>query len=206
MNRIVQVAALIAVAAAVPAAAVITDVTIRGVGVVTYAQSDPDQGIVAPAVGTTGAFAAFVHLGTAAGVPAAGYPPAPTDHFTGHYSATADEIFDHYVVYSWHVGNFAGASSTDPAQAFASADLDFVDGRVTAFSLSYVGDPDGHNVYGSGLAGGFSEDFGADSPANWGGTIVLDASPTPEPAAWALMLAGFGLVGAAERRRRPRFA
>lgn len=31
---------------------------------------------------------------------------------------------------------------------------------------------------------------------------LSSASPTPEPAGWALMLAGFGLVGAAARRRR----
>jgi hypothetical protein len=28
------------------------------------------------------------------------------------------------------------------------------------------------------------------------------AAPTPEPAAWALMIGGFGLAGAAMRRRR----
>jgi hypothetical protein len=36
--------------------------------------------------------------------------------------------------------------------------------------------------------------------------IRLTATPVPEPAAWALMIAGFGLAGAAARRRRARFA
>ena len=35
-----------------------------------------------------------------------------------------------------------------------------------------------------------------------GGPIVSLSSGTPEPATWALLLAGFGLVGAAVRRRR----
>lgn len=32
--------------------------------------------------------------------------------------------------------------------------------------------------------------------------IVFDGGAVPEPAAWVLMIAGFGLVGAAQRRRR----
>jgi hypothetical protein len=34
------------------------------------------------------------------------------------------------------------------------------------------------------------------------GNIASEAAPVPEPAAWALMIAGFGLAGAALRRRR----
>lgn len=33
-----------------------------------------------------------------------------------------------------------------------------------------------------------------------GGVVVADVAPAPEPAAWALLMAGFGLVGAALRR------
>lgn len=36
---------------------------------------------------------------------------------------------------------------------------------------------------------------------NNGGTFEVDVSPVPEPASWALLIAGFGLTGAAMRRR-----
>lgn len=32
--------------------------------------------------------------------------------------------------------------------------------------------------------------------------LIFRSNGVPEPAAWALMIAGFGLVGAAQRRRR----
>ena len=35
---------------------------------------------------------------------------------------------------------------------------------------------------------------------NQGGTVIPGV---PEPATWAMLIAGFGLVGAAARRRRP---
>jgi hypothetical protein len=38
---------------------------------------------------------------------------------------------------------------------------------------------------------------------NWSGLTIGADSVVPEPATWALMIAGFGLVGAAARRRRP---
>jgi hypothetical protein len=37
-------------------------------------------------------------------------------------------------------------------------------------------------------------------------TITNIDSGVPEPASWALLIAGFGLVGAVQRRRRPRVA
>jgi hypothetical protein len=37
-----------------------------------------------------------------------------------------------------------------------------------------------------------------------GGTVTINA--VPEPAAWAMMLIGFGAIGASMRRRRTRFA
>ena len=38
---------------------------------------------------------------------------------------------------------------------------------------------------------------------NWSGLTIGTAGAVPEPASWAMLIAGFGLVGAAARRRRP---
>ena len=37
---------------------------------------------------------------------------------------------------------------------------------------------------------------------NWSGLTIGTAGAVPEPASWAMLIAGFGLVGAAARRRR----
>ncbi len=38
---------------------------------------------------------------------------------------------------------------------------------------------------------------------NWSGLTIGTSGAVPEPASWAMLIAGFGLVGAAARRRRP---
>ncbi len=55
--------------------------------------------------------------------------------------------------------------------------------------------------FGYSVAGGAT--YGND---RLGSVTLAAASPTPEPAAWALMIGGFGLVGAAARRRRSTLA
>jgi hypothetical protein len=41
--------------------------------------------------------------------------------------------------------------------------------------------------------------------ATYTGTATFAAGAVPEPASWAMMIGGFGLIGAAMRRRRPGF-
>jgi len=48
---------------------------------------------------------------------------------------------------------------------------------------------------GKGFQGGNDESWGIDN-------ISLQANAVPEPATWAMLIAGFGLVGAAMRRKR----
>jgi hypothetical protein len=42
----------------------------------------------------------------------------------------------------------------------------------------------------------------SDVAATYTGTATFSAAAVPEPASWALMIGGFGLIGAAMRRRR----
>ena len=72
------------------------------------------------------------------------------------------------------------------------------------FSFSYSG--------GGGGGGGGSYDSGTNDVLTGGvnagdGQVSIDLLPgVPEPNAWALMLVGFGLTGAALRRRARRVA
>lgn len=62
-------------------------------------------------------------------------------------------------------------------------------------------DHDG-NIYLVGETGGSSPTFNGSLPVSTSGLVVLSrVSAVPEPAAWALMIGGFGLVGGTLRRR-----
>ena len=64
------------------------------------------------------------------------------------------------------------------------------------------------NIVGQTYAGGYgaiSQDGGAHffgASLDRGFRTLVNAQPVPEPATWALMIAGFGLAGASLRRRR----
>ena len=74
------------------------------------------------------------------------------------------------------------------------------------------GDAFGYTGYGNGGTGGGSflngSQISADPLASDGGNgaVRISLESVPEPAAWALMIGGFGLAGAALRRRRPSIA
>jgi hypothetical protein len=64
---------------------------------------------------------------------------------------------------------------------------------ATAITLSQIFSAGGTNtLIIKGLAG---------SNASYSGTVNYTVSPVPEPATWAMMIGGFGLVGGAMRRR-----
>jgi hypothetical protein len=57
----------------------------------------------------------------------------------------------------------------------------------------------------SSTAGSLQFAFGTSSKDNIGpllDNVVLDISPVPEPATWAMMIGGFALIGASMRRRK----
>ena len=56
------------------------------------------------------------------------------------------------------------------------------------------------------FSGSFTSISFTDTSENWHGLTVGVTSAVPEPANWALLIAGFGLTGAAMRRRRTALA
>ncbi|MBS0363629.1 MAG: PEP-CTERM sorting domain-containing protein [Proteobacteria bacterium] len=83
-----------------------------------------------------------------------------------------------------------------------------VDGNVELFATNYtIGDTDPTFLYGitdslastTGAGESFVQLAAAPADSTFKGVAF---APTPEPTSWALMLAGFGVVGAALRRRR----
>lgn len=94
--------------------------------------------------------------------------------------------------------NFAGTYSD--SETLASGFVPFIGTGNVQFTFAALNQ---WTVIGSG--GGFN--FNPDSYAG-NATLVYDYQlapyePAPEPAAWAMMLAGFAAVGYAARRRRP---
>nr|WP_310525336.1 PEPxxWA-CTERM sorting domain-containing protein [Polymorphobacter sp.] len=60
------------------------------------------------------------------------------------------------------------------------------------------------NVTLNGVPSGPTDDFGIYPGGNLADGTVLNFGTVPEPASWAMLIGGFGLTGAAMRRRRNR--
>ena len=123
------------------------------------------------------------------------------------YSATSPTftlILDNYVTsdttyttFAANTGNIDSATlSPDCAGAGGACDS-IVLGNSTDRSSSFYFFPDG----ALGSNGVYPTSFGL-----FRATLTVSGTPTssaaPEPASWAMMIAGFGLLGAAMRRRK----
>ncbi|NJC09317.1 PEPxxWA-CTERM sorting domain-containing protein [Polymorphobacter fuscus] len=113
---------------------------------------------------------------------------------SGAYMITMLSEFDNYL------GLYAG--SFDPSSPLANAQIynDDLVGRNSGFTTELTL---GTSYFV--VASGYSDwDKGAYTLSFFGpGEIVLaSAGAVPEPAAWAMMIAGFGLVGGTMRQRR----
>ena len=135
-----------------------------------------------------------------------GTPAAPIDPLYLSYSVTFDTDLDYEMDSS-----VLSVSATNIPYSFAFSY--FANSFVLV--LASVGNGGGCTHY-SGTFCAFVYDFGSGLPAfveqsptsggGWVAQTITAGIPTggvPEPAAWALMIAGFGLTGAALRRRTP---
>lgn len=113
----------------------------------------------------------------------------------------------------------AWASPTDPnIEAFETADdwgdstmiRDHGDGNVTSWEVIYKPWIQGYDKTGYLYQFTFDTDAPlyayAYFPTEIDGIPFAEAPAVPEPATWAMFVAGFGLIGAAIRGRRPRQA
>jgi hypothetical protein len=140
--------------------------------------------------------AASANGGSATGSDAGGYA-------TGHEAYRA---IDGNLGGSYYVAPYIFHSATE-----SGGYLNIAFNPHTLSSLSIYGrsdccsNRDIYNVVIENAAGAelYSGQIRADNDAHVG-TVNFDlpASPTPEPASWALMIGGFGLAGASLRRRR----
>jgi len=118
----------------------------------------------------------------------------PGFSYTRSIQFAADVIFQG----AWFAGNFSGVqfSFYNDGQLLGTSDFLAVD-ATSRFLAGYSGAVDEVRITGS--AGNFvMDDFAFDTE--------VSAAPVPEPATWAMMLAGFGAIGLALRRRGSRGA
>jgi hypothetical protein len=95
---------------------------------------------------------------------------------------------------TFDLGSVLGAFSTATAQLNGAgnvATITFSPVEYVAGEFgSLVGTPGDFVIHGNGLS--TADTF----------SLIVSAGPIPEPASWAMMIAGFGLIGGAMRRRQ----
>ena len=94
-------------------------------------------------------------------------------------------------------GKFRNAFQSLGAQSLGLFNAPSTTGVWAGFSTSFIAEGDSavFSIINRNTAAQ-GNDFGIDD-------ITLAAAGVPEPATWAMLLSGFGLVGVAARRRRP---
>jgi hypothetical protein len=174
------------------------------------------------------AAAAAVSAGTAHAAPTINYVTDPDGSFSANFNnapgnTSFSDMFTSFVVGSLG-GSLSGTLST--TGLVASTDVDFglaeilgPDGFDQLFTIvkspltgkvsgKTVTNPDGVEI---GTIGGIDLDPGtytlhvlgkSGSAATYAGTLSYVAASAPEPAAWGLMIMGFGAIGFAMRRSR----
>ena len=132
--------------------------------------------------------------------------PIIADNFTGTVTLNFNAIHQGYQGWSYSiVGDGTNLSEvTNLSVIFGGATLELLNGHLLSFDLHADHDPGAEAISSSS----FYSSFGSFGFSELSGFWDYDQpdSMVPEPATWALMIAGFGLVGGAFRRRRQAFA
>ena len=180
------VIAAAAIASAVPAGAVISAVDFTGPAVVTFSSGSTFY-FTPPPRGT--------HL---QGVGHINFATALADDFTGVVDIRQEDVDDGLYSFTFSIGDARGSSNY---VAYYGGNASFTDGTLTGISLYADDDGEYAAISGTKHEGSWVGDR-LNGGATWGGRFRLDvASAVPEPTTWYLLLTGFGLVGAALRRR-----
>lgn len=133
-------------------------------------------------------------------------PPATPAGFTGTVALDPNAIYFNAQGFDYNVaGGYSGANTLVVPIVYVSAVITLSYGRLTGLQLSLAGDPEYAFLDASGPSGNgrFGEIWGYTGVPEWGGTWRLN-EPLPEPATWAMMLAGFFGLGAILRGARPK--
>jgi|JI9StandDraft_2_1071091.scaffolds.fasta_scaffold118356_3 hypothetical protein len=109
-------------------------------------------------------------------------------------------------VKSIYVDAFTGSLPFDVqigSRAWMSGTIDFANGQMLGSNFGYFSE-DNNTCRPGGSYGCFIQTTRASAPAFAVNFVAAygGAGPVPEPGTWAMMLAGFGLVGAGMRRNR----
>jgi len=115
-----------------------------------------------------------------------------SDPFQAGFTFAGSSVLKHYTLGGSYGGFDLGTYTTGSIETFTK-----IAGTTPfqTYSLSFI----------SGSAGSLTANIGSSSADNIGpllSSFKLDIGAVPEPASWALLNAGFGLVGVAARRRR----
>jgi hypothetical protein len=109
--------------------------------------------------------------------------------FVGDYHVAPGQIF------SLVFGQFPTAPGTSATSLIIGSGSRFVPGQTPTFNINQYGGG-GLTTYSNGVAltGGFPN-------ASVGFRTYVDTAGVPEPATWAMLILGFGMIGGAMRRR-----
>jgi len=114
------------------------------------------------------------------------------DNINAGFTFSAPTVIDHYTAGGgFGYGDLGSFTTSDIASAGTIAG----NSPFTTYTLSFV------SVGGGNVTANIGT-LSADNVGPLLSSVKLDIGTVPEPASWAMMIAGFGIVGAAARRHR----
>ena len=106
-----------------------------------------------------------------------------------------------FTLNSFDIGSYLNVSRSVTVSVF---NLDY--NLLTTYNLAVAGSPQSNGFVGFTTSTGYILQVGPDGYNGGISNLSFSTNAVPEPANWAMLIAGFGLVGATLRRRRAAFA